>query len=205
MTSPSDTNEWAAAMAAFDAWAELPEAQRGAWLADLATAQPALHARVVSLIRADRDAQDLSFLSPGDAAAVSAAESLEGKRLGPWLIERLIGQGGMGSVWLARRTDGRFEGFVAIKFLNAGLALPTRRPASASRARAASWRGSRTPTSHACSTPAWRAAAASPTWCSSTSRRCPWIATATSTRSTVAARVAAVPQCAARRGRTRPL
>ncbi|MFN5048463.1 protein kinase domain-containing protein [Roseateles sp.] len=32
-----------------------------------------------------------------------------------------IGHGGMGSVWLARRTDGRFEGLVAIKFLTTGL------------------------------------------------------------------------------------
>src|SRR6185369_12906419 len=32
-----------------------------------------------------------------------------------------IGAGGMGSVWLARRSDGRFEGTVAVKLLNASL------------------------------------------------------------------------------------
>ena len=33
----------------------------------------------------------------------------------------LIGQGGMGNVWLARRDDGRFEGRAAVKLLNASL------------------------------------------------------------------------------------
>ena len=45
-----------------------------------------------------------------------------GQQIGAYTLEREIGQGGMGTVWLARRTDGRFEGLVAIKFLNnAGL------------------------------------------------------------------------------------
>lgn len=47
--------------------------------------------------------------------------SMAGQTVGAYTVERELGQGGMGSVWLARRTDGRFEGFVAIKFLNAGL------------------------------------------------------------------------------------
>ena len=50
-----------------------------------------------------------------------AQASLVGETVGAYTIERELGQGGMGSVWLARRTDGRFEGHVAIKFLNAGL------------------------------------------------------------------------------------
>jgi hypothetical protein len=45
-----------------------------------------------------------------------------GQTIGAYQIERAIGQGGMGSVWLARRTDGRFEGQVAIKVLASGLA-----------------------------------------------------------------------------------
>lgn len=49
-------------------------------------------------------------------------ETAPGQVVGAYQIEREIGQGGMGSVWLARRTDGRFEGRVAIKFLAAGFA-----------------------------------------------------------------------------------
>ncbi len=47
--------------------------------------------------------------------------NLAGQTVGTYTLERQIGQGGMGTVWLARRTDGRYEGQVAIKFLNAGL------------------------------------------------------------------------------------
>ncbi|PTT78328.1 hypothetical protein DBR42_23785, partial [Pelomonas sp. HMWF004] len=44
-----------------------------------------------------------------------------GQAIGPYTLERQLGQGGMGTVWLARRADGRFEGQVAVKFLTAGL------------------------------------------------------------------------------------
>jgi len=62
----------------------------------------------------DRDA----FL---ERPALLREASMAGQTVGSYTVERELGQGGMGSVWLARRTDGRFEGFVAIKFLNAGL------------------------------------------------------------------------------------
>jgi serine/threonine-protein kinase len=39
-------------------------------------------------------------------------------------LDQRIGQGGMGSVWSARRSDGRFEGTAAIKLLNLSLVDP---------------------------------------------------------------------------------
>src|SRR5674476_458602 len=47
--------------------------------------------------------------------------TLTGVELGAYTIERPLGTGGMGSVWLARRTDGRFEGRAAVKLLNLAL------------------------------------------------------------------------------------
>ena len=47
--------------------------------------------------------------------------TLSGVELGAWTIDRPLGTGGMGSVWLARRTDGRFEGLAAVKLLNLAL------------------------------------------------------------------------------------
>ncbi len=42
-------------------------------------------------------------------------------QLGAYTLETPLGQGGMGSVWLARRSDGRYEGRAAVKLLNAAL------------------------------------------------------------------------------------
>ncbi len=39
-------------------------------------------------------------------------------RVGPYEIDRLLGRGGMGSVYLAHRADGHFEQRVAIKFID---------------------------------------------------------------------------------------
>lgn len=44
-----------------------------------------------------------------------------GRSIGGYTLERPLGEGGMGCVWLARRSDGRFEGRAAIKLLNSGL------------------------------------------------------------------------------------
>ena len=133
-----DPRAWADALGAFDAWAELPDDRRGPWLAALAAGQPALHARLQSLIAADRDAEARSFLRPDVAAAREAVGAdLAGRRLGPWLIERLIGSGGMGQVWLARRTDGLYEGLAAIKLMRL-VGRRRRRRTRASPARASS-------------------------------------------------------------------
>ena len=65
------------------------------------------------------DAPDRSaFL---ERPALLREATLAGQTFGAYTVERELGQGGMGSVWLARRTDGRFEGRAAIKFLHAGL------------------------------------------------------------------------------------
>src|SRR6185436_6462474 len=47
-----------------------------------------------------------------------APPSLSGQVLGAYRLESVIGQGGMGTVWLAERCDGRFEGRAAVKLLN---------------------------------------------------------------------------------------
>ena len=41
--------------------------------------------------------------------------------IGPYTLISVIGHGGMGSVWLAKRNDGRFDRQVAVKFLNIAL------------------------------------------------------------------------------------
>jgi len=43
-----------------------------------------------------------------------------GKKIGPYEIKELVGEGGMGAVYRAERVDGEFEQTVAIKFLRSG-------------------------------------------------------------------------------------
>jgi tetratricopeptide (TPR) repeat protein/tRNA A-37 threonylcarbamoyl transferase component Bud32 len=47
-------------------------------------------------------------------------------RVGAYTLDRVIGRGGMGEVWLARRSDGRYEGTCAIKFLEGSLGWSNR-------------------------------------------------------------------------------
>lgn len=51
---------------------------------------------------------------PGDVH-----DPVAGHRLGAYRLLRRVGQGGMGSVWLAERSDGRYDGHVAVKLLRA--------------------------------------------------------------------------------------
>jgi serine/threonine-protein kinase len=57
------------------------------------------------------------FLEAG-AAMLASPAPLTGQTVGAYTLESPIGQGGMGTVWVARRSDGRFEGRAAVKFLN---------------------------------------------------------------------------------------
>src|SRR5690606_37399395 len=51
----------------------------------------------------------------------TAAPALAGQVLGAYRLISPVGQGGSGSVWLAERCDGRFEGRAAVKVLNLAL------------------------------------------------------------------------------------
>src|SRR5262249_8548545 len=57
-----------------------------------------------------------------DAPARPAAGSMAGQTIGVYTLVSLLGQGGTGSVWLARRNDDWFVGQVALKLLHLGLA-----------------------------------------------------------------------------------
>jgi serine/threonine protein kinase/tetratricopeptide (TPR) repeat protein len=53
--------------------------------------------------------------------AADNRESMIGRKVGSYRIEREIGRGGMGTVYEARRADGEFQHRVAIKLVNTGL------------------------------------------------------------------------------------
>jgi eukaryotic-like serine/threonine-protein kinase len=107
---------------------ELAPGERTAWLAELRRAQPDQAREVEGLLAVEAALDDRQFLA-GSARAYGPDASagtdgpratLAGCRIGAWRLERPLGQGGMGTVWLASRSDGRFEGTAAVKLPNVG-------------------------------------------------------------------------------------
>jgi hypothetical protein len=88
-------------------------------LAQIRTADRALADELASLLAQQADLDTDHFLE-GNALDLAGPTTLAGQVIGSYTLEKELGQGGMGSVWLARRSDGRFEGRAAVKFLNLG-------------------------------------------------------------------------------------
>jgi tetratricopeptide (TPR) repeat protein len=108
--------------------ADLPPAERERVFA-ARNVPPELRAEVESLLASDasEDHAVTECISQAAEAAVQAngelrlEGSLAGQTVGSYTLLSPIGQGGMGTVWLAERSDGRFEARAAVKFLNAAL------------------------------------------------------------------------------------
>jgi serine/threonine protein kinase len=113
--------QWQSISTYLDQALELEEAERTQWLAALAQNDPAT-AELLSRMLADREQEGFSqFLASPTPIPLDYIRqaTLMGRQVGPYVIEAELGRGGMGSVWRARRADGRFEGEVAIKFVHA--------------------------------------------------------------------------------------
>ncbi len=99
-------------------------ATRASLLAGLRQSQPELAGALETLLNKHAQAQRQQFLLNSAAPGLFSVP-LAGQQLGAYTLVELLGEGGMGSVWLGRRNDGRYEGHVALKLLNRGLASPT--------------------------------------------------------------------------------
>ena len=99
---------------------DLDAAERATWIASLQANDPALAADVRTLLEEHEAAGREGFLE-GAAGTLPPPSSLAGHVIGAYTLVSPVGHGGMGSVWLAQRSDGRFEGQVAVKLLNTAL------------------------------------------------------------------------------------
>ena len=120
-----DPVQWLVLSPLFDKALELEGDERLQWLNRLVAENPEMADQVITFLAA-HDASNHSQFLTGEqffAGLVDATLNgvVAGQTLGAYRLESLIGQGGMGSVWLARRNDGRYTGAVAIKLLNTAL------------------------------------------------------------------------------------
>jgi serine/threonine-protein kinase len=100
---------------------ELDASERTAWLATIREQDPSLAADVEALLDEYRVLQQEKFLEEHPTLSPVHA-TMAGQTIGAYTLQAPIGQGGMGTVWLAKRSDGRFERQAAVKFLNIALA-----------------------------------------------------------------------------------
>ncbi len=115
---PPDRHE--AASRFFDTALEMAPEARESWLGELRARDPEMAAEVADLL-AEYSAVVRDQFLEGHAAPVGSMSTMTGQAVGAYTIVEPIGHGGMGTVWLARRSDGRFERKAAVKFLNASL------------------------------------------------------------------------------------
>jgi len=112
-------------------------AERRAWLDRECAGNQGLRKEVEALLDASARASNYFEDLPerlGIAGLVSGPGSgpgtagEAGQQFGQYTLTRMVGSGGMGTVWRAERSDGRFEGEVALKLLSrtAGGAAPER-------------------------------------------------------------------------------
>jgi hypothetical protein len=119
-----DKGQWEAVSPLLDELLELDSGQQAERLETLRSSDPQLADMLARLLAHQTEVDRKGFLN--GTVGVRGLErddsdELAGHVIGNYTLERPLGQGGMGSVWLARRNDGRYEGKAALKLLNLAL------------------------------------------------------------------------------------
>lgn len=121
----SKVSRWRQVNAIFEQALAADADHRDAILEAACTGDSELEQAVRSLLAADRAAARFLEDAPGPAGAISAPDLHlpSGYRIGPYRLLRPIGQGGMSTVYLARREEG-FNREVALKLIRRDMESP---------------------------------------------------------------------------------
>ncbi|MEX2271797.1 MAG: serine/threonine-protein kinase [Vicinamibacterales bacterium] len=116
----TDNARWAEIKALFGEALELTPADRTRLLDARCAADPNLRREVESLL-ASHDAAGDFIETPASVTLAPEDRSRAGDLIGPYRIEREIGRGGMGAVYLAVRADDAYRKRVAVKVIKRGM------------------------------------------------------------------------------------
>ncbi|GCL62442.1 serine/threonine-protein kinase [Pseudaquabacterium pictum] len=114
---PCPPEHWPAFSRRLDALLALPAEARAAALEALPADEAVLRPWLAAVLARQADALADGYLTaPHLAPAADATPAHQaGQRIGPWQLQRELGRGGMGVVWLAERADGAYARQVALK------------------------------------------------------------------------------------------
>ena len=119
MSTDLRAHRWSEVSKHFDQLIDLSAAAQELALAELAERDPSLAAEVRALLVADARTQGVLEQREEVLAPVAAEANPE---FGPsWRVQRLLGRGGMGEVWLAQRHQGDVVQTAAVKLLKRGM------------------------------------------------------------------------------------
>ena len=126
-----ERHTWARLEEVFFQALELPLADRPAFLDRICGDDAAFRREIDAVLSGHYRAggtQDALGLLPSVTDAAAGASS-PGTRIGAYVLEELVGVGGMGEVYRGRRADDAYEQEVAVKLLRTGLRPPGGMPA----------------------------------------------------------------------------
>jgi serine/threonine protein kinase len=118
--SPLSPEQWQVLKPYLDRALTLSPEECEIWLQSLRTEDPDIAEKICRLLDENRAVNEEEFLEKCPPLPVGSGSP--GESLGVYRLISVIGHGGMGTVWLAERSDGRFERRAAVKFLNVALA-----------------------------------------------------------------------------------
>ena len=119
-----DKAHWDVLSPLLDELLGLEDDARAERLSRLRSADDALAEELESLLAQQSTIESSGFLER-EVARPAREPTLAGQIIGNYTLDRVLGQGGMGTVWLAHRSDGRYQVHVAVKLLNLALLGPS--------------------------------------------------------------------------------
>lgn len=125
MANAWSPDRWQRINAVLDAVMDLSEAERTAQIEKMCGEDDQLAREVLEFLAEAERSNGFMEKSAGETAASLVAHSTEswqpesrlGQNLGPYELTEILGEGGMGVVYGARRSDGQYDAEVAIKLM----------------------------------------------------------------------------------------